>query len=119
MERIQTTAGDAVGTDRERIVAHLYKGGPHTAETRSSNLIRYFGWQGGTIHQIAEETGVDVQTLLFLDVPANRNRLNYDRFSQGALASETCSLQYRLALAKAVKGSASFWLGVAQSRPRD
>ena len=118
MNHIENRIFSATG-DRADVVRHLYTGGPHTPETRSSNLIRFFGWQGGTIHQVAEETGVDVQTLLYADVPAIRSGLNYDHFSQGALCSETCDLAYRMDVAKRRKGNPSFWLGVAQSRPID
>lgn len=102
--------------NRTEIVTHLYKGGAHTPESRASNLMRYFGWQGGTIHQVAEETGVDVQTLLYGQ--PNATDLN-SKFSHGACASDTCSLTMRLALAKQTHGLADYWIGVGESRPQD
>ncbi len=104
-------------TTREEVAAYLYKGGAHMAETRSSNLFRYFGWQGGTIHQISEETGVSVDDLLY-GQPDSTRYLD-SKFTHGACASETCGLSMRLALAKEAKGLRDFWIGVGESRPQD
>lgn len=105
--------------NRIEVTEHLYKGGEHTPETRASNLIRFFGWQGGTIHQVSEETGISVSDLLYKDVPASRAELSWHDFESGAMCSETCTTAYRLERAKYWKGNLSFWLGVAQSRPLD
>ena len=87
-----------------------------TTEKRSTNLFRYFGWTGGTIHQVAQETGVDVQSLLYGEPSAAHMNSKY---SNGACASETCGLAYRAELAKSVKGDRDYWIGVANSRPVD
>jgi hypothetical protein len=76
-------------------------------EKRTANLLKFFGYTGGTIHQIAAETGVDAQTLLYGDSPYN------DRYAQGRLAIECASREMCLGLVKYVKGDRSFWLGVA------
>lgn len=81
-----------------------------TPQTRSENLFHYFGWQGGTIHQIADETGVDVQTLLYAD--PSETYLS-SKYSHGAAANETCTLSMRLKLAKEAKGMKDYWIGVA------
>lgn len=84
----------------------------HTPETRSANLFHYFGWKGGTIHQIADETGVSVQDLLYGEPSSNYLSSHY---SHGACANETCSLPYRILLSKRdeVKGDRDYWIGVA------
>ena len=87
-----------------------------TAEERSKNLFRFFGWQGGTIHQVAKETGVDINTLLYGE--PTESYLN-SKYSHGACASETCALKFRLELVDQAKGNKDFWIGVACSRPID
>lgn len=82
----------------------------HTPESRSANLFHYFGWQGGTIHQIASETGIDVSDLLYGEPEATY--LN-SKYSHGACANETCSLPMRLKLAQETKGNRDYWIGVA------
>lgn len=77
---------------------------------RTINLLHYFGWQGGTIHQLAEETGVSVNTLLY-DQP-HECGIN-SKYSHGACANETCNLAMRLELAKKVQGNREYWIGVA------
>lgn len=77
---------------------------------RSRKLFDFFDWQGGTIHQIAAETGVDVETLLY-----DSNVVNHDKFSQGCLAAETCGPFARANLVPLVRGNRDFWIGVACS----
>lgn len=98
-------------------MAEIHAGAKHTAETRARNLFRYFGWQGGTIHQISAETGVSVTDLLYGEPDAVK-RVE-PGYSHGYLASDTCGLAMRLDLAKrkVVKGNADYWIGVACSRP--
>ncbi len=43
-------------------------------EQRTKNLLRYFGWQGGTIHQISRETGISVQDLLYGTTDKKNNK---------------------------------------------
>ena len=95
----------------------IHAGAKHTPASRSRNLFRYFGWQGGTIHQISAETGVSVQNLLYGEPDSVARR--EPGYSHGYLASDTCGLTMRLELAKrkAVKGNADYWIGVACSRP--
>jgi hypothetical protein len=80
---------------------------PTAPAKRTERLYKYFGWQGGTIHQLADETGVDSYTLLYGEVGPTPRR------SQGALAIEACTLASRLELAKHVHGDKDYWLGVA------
>lgn len=81
---------------------------------RSRKLFDFLGWQGGTIHQVSQETGVPVETLLY-EQPSEPRSWNPNRFTQGCLAAETCSLSYRKQLVPKVHGDESFWIGVACS----
>lgn len=83
-----------------------------TPEMRTKALLHYFGWQGGTIHQLAEETGVEVSILLYGE-PEN-NFLGSET-SQGWFANRTCDLEKRLSLVKEHKGDKDFWMGVGRS----
>lgn len=85
-----------------------------TPTQRAERLYDYFGLQGGTIHQIAELTGVSVDDLLY--APYESLGLN-SRYAHGACAAETCGLSYRRELATRVKGDRGFWVGVACSIP--
>lgn len=76
-----------------------------TPENRVTALLHYFGWQGGTIHQLASETGVDAQTLLH----GKAARPNLDGFS----AIRTCDKAWRVErLAPKHKGDWPYWEGV-------
>lgn len=78
-------------------------------EKRTRALLNFFGWQGGTIHQIARETGVEVQDLLYADNPGNL------RSNEGMSAARTCAKEYRAKFAVTRRGDREFWIGVAHS----
>ncbi len=84
----------------------------NTPEQRTLNLLSYFGYAGGTIHQLAGETGVDAQTLLYGDV--SEKHLTTDHCA-GQFALRTCSKAHRLGFVEARKGNKDFWLGVADA----
>ena len=79
-----------------------------TPEQRLISLLHVFGWTGGTIHQVAQETGCSAHDLLHgvaRDQP----------FKTGGFeAVRTCSLDFnrRVNFPKA-QGDLSFWLGAA------
>lgn len=80
-----------------------------TPEQRLANLLHFFGWQGGTIHQLAKETGLDGDTLLYGEpAPAGENH-----YSHGRLAAEAMKLASREQLLGSVKSDREFWIGVA------
>lgn len=84
-----------------------------TPEQRMTNLLTYFGWQGGTIHQLEQETGVDAATLLHAP---NMCQHIADEYSKGAAALETCGRDWRVKrLAPKYKGNAAYWIGVAHA----
>jgi hypothetical protein len=84
-----------------------------TPEKRLQNLLAYFGWQGGTIHQVAAEVGVDSAELLY-GHPASIHLASL--YSLGACSLETCSKSWRVnRLAPKRKGERDYWLGVADA----
>ena len=83
-----------------------------TPADRTENLLRYFGWQGGTIHQLAKETGCSVQDLLYATC---ENKGLVSEHTSGHFALRTCSLDYRLKFVEKKYGVLDFWLGVAES----
>lgn len=83
-------------------------------EDRTRHLLTAFGWQGGTIHQLAEETGCSVQDLLYGDYDATyaRARIN-DDFYSGWSAVRTCERAFNLEHNfPNNKGNLAFWFGV-------
>jgi hypothetical protein len=75
-------------------------------------LLFAFDYNGGTIHQIADETGVNPLTLLY-----GKSEFTYmgsDNCS-GWFAVNTCSVEFnkRVNFPK-YKGNADFWIGVIE-----
>jgi hypothetical protein len=77
-----------------------------TAEQRAEALYYYFGWQGGTIHQLARETGISSTDLL--------HRANgTEPLSHGFSAIRTCDKTWRVEkLALQHKGDWAYWRDV-------
>ena len=77
------------------------------------NLYAYFGWQGGTIHQIAVATGCNPNDLIYT-VPDQMEVIRLDSdYSAGQSALATCSKEFRVSvLAPKHMGNLLFWLGV-------
>lgn len=77
--------------------------------TRTQALMMAFGWQGGTIHQIAQETGCDAHDLIYAESneSALDNKLGWFAYKTNTLEhnQKTCTVQFR--------GNLQFWLGVA------
>ncbi len=81
-------------------------------EDRTQYLLKAFGWQGGTIHQLAEETGCSVQDLLYGDCETPMAGFTSD-FSSGWSAVRTCRRDFNLTTNFPVhKGNLEFWFGV-------
>lgn len=85
-----------------------------SAPFRLSNLLAYFGWQGGTIHEVERLTGVDANTLLYgMPDKDDMRRIDGDWIA-GSAALSTCSKDFRVSrLAPRRAGNANYWLGVA------
>lgn len=76
---------------------------------RTQALCSAFGWQGGTIHQLALETGCETDDLLY-GVSLQHERSN----TGGWFAGRTCTLEFNLAINfPKHHGDLQFWLGVA------
>lgn len=77
--------------------------------TRTQALMLAFGWQGGTIHQVAEVTGCDAHDLIY----AKSEEHSTDH-ALGWFAYQTCSLEWNQAKHTVqYRGNLQFWLGVA------
>lgn len=73
-----------------------------TPEMRVRALLYYFGWQGGTIHQLAEATGVEARTLLYSN--------EIGPLSGGFSAIRTCERDWRVErLAPQAQGDWPYW----------
>lgn len=77
------------------------------------NLYLYFGWQGGTIHQIAEVTGCNPEELIYT-VPDKMETIRLDSdYSAGQSALATCNKEFRVnVLAPKHSGNLMYWIGV-------
>jgi hypothetical protein len=79
--------------------------------TRLDAFCKALGWHGGTIHQVAAETGCDVSDLLG-EVPSDTSLDS--AYSRGWFAGRTCSVAFnRKHNFPGEKGILDFWLGVA------
>jgi len=88
-----------------------------TAEQRTDALLKFFGWQGGTIHQLAEATGCKVEKLLHHSLELTNSLQPYVRV--GYDTARKCELNKRLAVAARHKAEYEnlpelwdFWSGV-------
>ena len=76
----------------------------YNAEERARALYYYFGWQGGTVHQLAKETGLTVNQILYS--PMVDTRLSTGGFS----GVRTCDLSWRInKLAPTQQGNEGYW----------
>jgi hypothetical protein len=77
--------------------------------TRTEALMRAFGWQGGTIHQLVEATGCDAFNLIHSE--AEEHSQNH---RVGWFAYRTNSKEFNQRhLVEQNNGNLQFWLGVA------
>lgn len=81
--------------------------------TTTELLCRALGWQGGTIHQVAAETGLSTKQILDGD---ELRYSNMEGTGNGWVAWRTCDAGYRQSvLYPKRKGDAGFWYGVARA----
>jgi hypothetical protein len=74
-------------------------------EQRTKALLYFFGWQGGTVHQLASVTGCSVHDLLYSTDTSSADL-------GGMSAIRTCSLPWRAnVLAPENQGNLAFWQG--------
>lgn len=69
-----------------------------------------FGWQGGTIHQLAKVTGLTTSQILEIDKHIPENKTDN---SLGWFAYRTCSLEHRVNVCFPERlGNIDYWHGV-------
>lgn len=74
-------------------------------------IFNLLGWQGGTIHQLADVTGVDANSLLYGD-PGEMKICSDSDWMKGQYAFSTCSTEFvRNNLLSQYKCCKDFWLG--------
>jgi len=72
-------------------------------EQRAKALYYYFGWQGGTVHQLAKETGLSSSDILY-------RQHGDERLCDGFSAIRTCSHDWRVNhLAPKEQGNWPYW----------
>lgn len=77
-----------------------------TPEERAEALYYYFGWQGGTVHQLAKATGLSVQDILYREHGP-------EPLSGGFSAVRTCDTAWRRDnLAPKNRGDWAYWRDV-------
>lgn len=77
-----------------------------TKEHPTLSLFHFFGYQGGTIHQLSEQTGCNVHDLIYLD-----GDYAHQSYQQGHNWGEYSPMT-RNTLAILYKHDLQFWLGV-------
>lgn len=83
-------------------------------KTNTELLCEVLGWQGGTVHQVAKETGLTVEQIVNTD----RNSLErHGGFSNGWLAARTCGIEHlRAVIFPKRQGDLAFWMGAASGQ---
>lgn len=76
--------------------------------TRTEALMLALGWQGGTVHQVANELGLDAHEIIYADA----SEYNQDH-KGGWFAYRTNSLEFNQRFKASERGNLQFWLGVA------
>lgn len=73
------------------------------------------GWQGGTVHDVAKETGLTVAQILNTDRNSIKPEHMGTDFSKGRCSVMTCDLKHNQETNFPVnKGNLEYWMGVAQ-----
>jgi hypothetical protein len=84
-----------------------------SGEKRAEALYYYFGWQGGTIHQLVEVTGVSIDDILYNSYQRQQG-LN-SAYNSGFSGVRTCSRDWRKnTLAPKYFGNVPYWHGVIE-----
>ena len=77
-------------------------------------LCLVLGWQGGTVHQVSDATGLTVQEII--DTEKKLDKVKGESTSGGWFAVKTCTLTFNqdVNFPKA-KGNLAFWMGAARA----
>jgi hypothetical protein len=76
--------------------------------TRTEALMLAFGWQGGTVHQVAEKTGCDAHDIIYSKAASHSTD-----YAEGWFAYASCSFEHNQQFCAGKRGNLQFWLGVA------
>lgn len=77
---------------------------------RTLNLLNAFGFQGGTVHQVADLIGCSVHDILYVDIEQCS-----EAHGLGWFAYRSCSAAFNQQFLVSMRGNVQFWLGVAQA----
>lgn len=78
--------------------------------TTTLHLMHSLGWQGGTVHQVASATGLQVETILNLADRKVEEIDHFDTFADGYLWA--CGGGKESKIPQDARGNVHFWLGV-------
>lgn len=79
-------------------------------------LMHVLGWSGGTIHQVAEATGLTVEQILHLNEVKPDTAMGSEQ-SSGWFAVRTCDLAYNKAtIFPKYQGNVDFWYGAMRGQ---
>ena len=82
-------------------------------------LYNVLGWQGGTIHQVADELGIAVGSLLHGTFTQQHIGADHD-YMKGQYAYSSCSTEWvRERLVPMYRGNLDFWLGYMRAYALD
>ena len=76
------------------------------------NLYTYFGWQGGTIHQVADVTGCDSGDLIYKEYVCEEDFTDHYQYVAG-LGWNNFDLKTRLILKQQWFGCINYCFGVS------
>lgn len=76
-------------------------------------LMKALGWQGGTVHQLAQETGLDVSDII-AGIPKDLHNV-YSDYVEGWYTIKVCPPESRGRRFSANKGKRDFWRGVIEA----
>lgn len=85
--------------------------------TNTELLMKALGWQGGTVHQVASDTGLTVSEVLNLHTAPISNRIAYDHGLKAVKLDvvDICGYQaYRICAYRPDR--ISFWRGVLDAQ---
>jgi hypothetical protein len=80
--------------------------------TRTEALCIGLGWQGGTVHQVAEATGLTVEDIVYKAKPSE---VANPEFAGGWFCFRTCGKDHQAKVYAAKQGNFDFWCGVADA----
>lgn len=85
--------------------------------TRTQALMLVLGWQGGTVHQVAEETGLTETDIVHCETHTMSTMGMGSDYNKGWFAARNNSLEFnRSVVFPKYKGNLAFWMGAADGK---